>query len=134
MKLYVGVKAVIVEAGKVLLIQEGKYDEGTNEGSWDVPGGRINPEEPLLFGLQREVREECGLEVEIGELLAVNETFPVINSETCHIVRLHYVCTPLSHEVRLGAEHTAYEWVGLDALEGREYVSDLYDFLKKIPV
>lgn len=38
-KLAVGVKAFILnEEGKVLILREAKYDEGTNDGKWDVKG------------------------------------------------------------------------------------------------
>ncbi len=78
MKLFVGMKAIIVHEGKVLILREAEYDEGTNTGKWDVPGGRINPEEPFLEGLKREVREESGLEIEPLELCGIFETFPTI--------------------------------------------------------
>jgi 8-oxo-dGTP diphosphatase len=132
MKLFVGAKAVIVEGGKILVLREAKYDEGTNEGKWDVPGGRINPEEPILDGLRREVMEESGLEVEVGEVLVVHETFPSIKGEDCHIVRIYYQAKPLSGKVILSPDHDKYEWVSKADLETKHFVSGMKEVFERV--
>jgi 8-oxo-dGTP diphosphatase len=126
MKLFVGVKAIIVHEEKFLLIREAKYDEGTCEGKWDAPGGRINPEESLFQGLEREVMEESGLTVVPGKLLGVFETFHTIKGEECHIVRIYYECISTTNVVRLSSDHDQYDWVDIGAsLEGKELVTDI---------
>lgn len=127
MKLYVGVKALIVKEGKVLLLREAKYDEGTNEGKWDVPGGRIDPHETLAAALAREVFEESGLTIEAKEVLSVSETFPVIKGVESHIVRIHYRAEYRSGEVVLSQDHDTYEWVDEDGLVGKECMSGVYE-------
>lgn len=123
MKLYVGVKALIVKEGKILLLREAAYDEGTNEGKWDVPGGRIEPQETLAAALAREVSEECGLTIEAKEVLSVNETFPTIKGEESHIVRIHYLAEYKGGEVVLSTDHDQYEWVDEQGLVGKECLS-----------
>jgi len=60
--------------GKVLIIRESPaYKDGTNIGKYDMPGGKIEPGENFILGLQREVREECGLEVTMGKPIHVAE-------------------------------------------------------------
>jgi 8-oxo-dGTP diphosphatase len=130
MKLFVGAKALIVHEGKVLVLREAKYDEGTNEGLWDVPGGRIHPEESLHEGLRREVMEESGLAIEPGQVLNVFETFPTIKGEACHIVRIYYLCTPKTTKVTISTDHDQYEWVDPnDPLDKMEFVSDIRELL-----
>lgn len=129
MKLYVGVKALVEKEGKILLLREAKYDEGTNEGKWDVPGGRILPEESLLDGLAREVAEESGLTVTPGPVLSVTETFPVIKDEPSHIVRIHYLATWESGEVVLSGDHDSYEWVSESTFVGRECMSGVAELV-----
>jgi 8-oxo-dGTP diphosphatase len=107
-------KAVIAKDGKVLLLREAStYEEGTNIGRYHLPGGRINAGEPFLDGLKREVMEETGLEVEIGEPLFVGEWFPVIKDVQNQIVAIFFVCKPLPGDVKLSEEHDDYRWVTL---------------------
>ncbi|MBC7104774.1 MAG: NUDIX domain-containing protein, partial [Firmicutes bacterium] len=61
----VGVGAVVIEGGRVLLIERGAEPA---KGLWSVPGGLVDPGESLKDAVAREVREECGLEVEVGPL------------------------------------------------------------------
>lgn len=132
MKLFIGVKALIKHQGKVLILREAAYNEGTNEGKWDIPGGRINPDEPILDGLAREVFEESGLQIEVGEVVGVFETFPVIKGEACHIVRIFYTATTTSTEAILSPDHDAYEWVNIANLEGKQLVSSLEELIHKV--
>ncbi len=131
MKLLVGVKALIVNQNKVLLLREASYDEGINEGKWDVPGGRINPEESIIEGLRREVREESGLEIDLGEVLGVFDTFSMIKGEECHIVRIFYKAEAKSTEIVLSDDHDAYAWVTLEDLKDKELVSSLPELIQK---
>ena len=45
-----------------------------HEGHWSLPGGKVEPDETLIEATIREVKEETGYLVEVGKLLAVNET------------------------------------------------------------
>lgn len=133
MKLFIGAKAIIVNEGRILVLREADYDEGTNEGRWDVPGGRINPEEPIIEGLKREVMEESGLQIEAGEVLGVYETFPTIKGEACHIVRVYYQAKLISpSEVTLSGDHDLYEWIDPNEATDKVFVSDILEVLKKI--
>lgn len=134
MKLYVGAKALIVNNGKVLLLREAGYDEGTNSGKWDVPGGRIHDDEPLFDGLNREVFEESGLKkVRFGDVLGVYETFPIIKGEECHIIRVFYAAyLNQAPEVILSSDHDAYEWVTLADIANKDLVSNLEQLIHKV--
>jgi len=63
----IGVFAAIFDEGGRILCVRANYGAM----SWTTPGGRVEPRESPLDALKREVREETGLEVELGELLGV---------------------------------------------------------------
>lgn len=63
------VAAVIVEHGRVLVTQR---MEGSHlAGFWEFPGGKVKPDEDPRDALGRELREELGLEAEVGAVLDV---------------------------------------------------------------
>lgn len=133
MKLFVGAKGIVICDGKVLLLRESSaYKEGTEEGKWDVPGGRIEPNEAVRDGLMREVKEESGLVVKPGKLLNVNDGFPVINGEKCHVVRIYFLCDASESEVVLSQDHDKYDWVNPKDFGDRMLVGDLEEIFRTL--
>lgn len=131
MKLFVGAKGLIHYRGKVLLVCESSgYQDGTQEGKWDVPGGRIKSDEPLLEGLVREIKEESGLEVTPGKVLGAYDGFPEIRNEVCHIIRVYFLCEATSDEVVLSSDHDKYDWVVPEAIGDKALVDDIGEVLE----
>jgi 8-oxo-dGTP pyrophosphatase MutT (NUDIX family) len=98
-----------------------------------VPGGRINPEEPILEGLQREIIEETGLVVKVGDVMGVYESFSNIKGEDCHIVRVYYVAyLETIEEVNLSTDHDFCEWVSLEDLADKQLMSNLEELVHKV--
>jgi 8-oxo-dGTP diphosphatase len=61
--------AVLIERGRVLLTQRKK---GTHlAGAWEFPGGKVEPGEDPRDALVRELREEVGIEVDVGDPVEV---------------------------------------------------------------
>lgn len=113
--LRVAARAVIVKDGKVLILRGAStYTEGTNIGKWGIPGGRIEASESFFDGLRREVHEETGLDIEIGDPVHIGEWWPTIHDVKNHIVALFVLCKPLDENITLSEEHDAFSWVGLD--------------------
>lgn len=112
----VGVGGVVVrDDGCVLLVQRGR-DPG--KGCWGLPGGLVELGETLAEALQRELNEECGIEIEPGEVLGVIE--PRVLDEQGR-VRFHYVVVDLlaryrGGELRAASDAAAARWVPPDEL------------------
>jgi mutator protein MutT len=95
----VGVGAIIVnERGELFLARRGP--QARNErGLWEFPGGSVEFGERLADALRREIREEYGLEIEVGELLDVVDH--ILPDEGQHWVSPTYLCRPHAGEPRI---------------------------------
>jgi len=105
----VGVGAVVVEAGRVLLVRRGKEPL---KGHWSLPGGLLEVGESLTEGVIREVREETGLTVEPVELV---ELLDRIHREgervRYHYVIADYLCRVTGGELAAASDADAVRWV-----------------------
>jgi 8-oxo-dGTP diphosphatase len=73
-------------------------DRGFHTGSWTLPGGGVDHGEAPRTALVREVREECGVECRVGELLTVHDdhfsgTAPGGRFEDFHAVSMVFEAT-----------------------------------------
>jgi ADP-ribose pyrophosphatase YjhB (NUDIX family) len=105
----VGVGAVVVEAGRVLLIRRGREPL---KGHWSLPGGLLELGESLTEGVIREVREETGLTVEPVELV---ELLDRIHREgervRYHYVIADYLCRVTGGQLQAASDADAAKWV-----------------------
>jgi 8-oxo-dGTP diphosphatase len=81
----VGVGAVIIEDGRVLLVKRGHPPLA---GEWSIPGGVLELGETLREAALREAREETCLAVETADLLGVYDR--VLRDDDGHTI-YHYV-------------------------------------------
>ena len=84
----VGVGGVVVEDGRALLIRRGSEPL---RGEWSIPGGTLELGETLEQGVARELLEETGLRVRVGELIEVFDRIYFGNGESKERPRFHYV-------------------------------------------
>jgi mutator protein MutT len=67
----VGVGALIVDGqGRFLVGLRGPLSKN-ERGTWEIPGGAVQFGETFPAALQREIKEEIGVEIEVGEMLHV---------------------------------------------------------------
>lgn len=86
----VGVGAVIVNArGEVFMARRGPRAKN-ERGLWEFPGGSVEFGETLADALRREMREEYGVEIEVGALLDVADH--ILPEEGQHWVSPTYIC------------------------------------------
>ena len=110
MQFFIGVKALIQNEGKILLIKRSKIYEDTNiDGTWDIPGGRIKFGEEPGEALAREVEEETGLKID--RILSILDACIVFKDSEKQIVRITYLCSVKNTAITLSDEHTEYKWV-----------------------
>jgi mutator protein MutT len=100
---------LVFRAGKLLITQ--RHPGAHLGGLWEFPGGKREPHETFEACLARELREELGIEVAVGQLVeGLTHDYP----EKTVCLRF-YRCRWLEHEPRrLGC--AAFKWVGPEAL------------------
>lgn len=106
---FVGVGAIIIEDDRVALVRRG---HPPLKGKWSIPGGVLEVGETLRAAAEREVREETGLEVEIGELLGVFDR--VVPDEEgqirYHYVLIDFLCRRVSGKLCAGDDAEDADW------------------------
>jgi 8-oxo-dGTP diphosphatase len=105
----VGVGAVIVDQGRVLLVKRGSPPL---LGEWSLPGGVVELGETLRAAAEREAREETGLIVKAGEVLEVLDR--IIPGKDAapqyHYVLIDFLCTMHGGELRAGGDAADVSW------------------------
>ncbi len=105
----VGVGAVIVDEGRVLLVRRGTEPF---KGHWSLPGGLLELGESIAEGVIREVREETGLVVKPLELI---EFLDRIHRESgrvrYHYVIADYLCRIAGGSLQAASDAAAVRWV-----------------------
>ena len=106
----VGVGAVVVDDSRVLLVRRAHEPL---KGEWSIPGGAVEVGETLETAVVREVREETGLEVEVGALIDVLDRIrPAPDGRTLyHYVLIDFVCRPAAGTLCCGSDASEAAWV-----------------------
>ena len=90
----VGVGAIIADGeGRLFLARRGPTAKN-ERGLWEFPGGAVERGERLTDALRREIREEYGVEIDVGELLDVVDH--ILPAEGQHWVSPTFVCRIVS--------------------------------------
>jgi 8-oxo-dGTP diphosphatase len=113
----IGVGAVAIEGGKVLLVRRGHEPL---KGEWSLPGGALELGETLQQGVVREVLEETGLIVEPLGMVEVLDR--ISQDEPSGRIRYHYVlvdflCRVTGGTLSGGSDADEARWVTLEELQ-----------------
>ena len=99
---FVAMKAFIVdeENNTIFMMKKGNKDI-LNPGKWEVPGGKMEFGEITTEAFVREVKEESGLDIEVGSQIIKpwQWTFTKPNGENVQIIAVGKVCRALNRNV-----------------------------------
>jgi 8-oxo-dGTP diphosphatase len=127
----VGVGVVVFnKQGQVLLVKRGRPPRASQ---WSLPGGLIDLGESLADAAHREVREECAIEVELGDLVAVFEPIErdAENRVEYHYVVIDYWATYVSGKTIAQDDAADVAWVDVTALAPLNLRRDTADVILK---
>jgi len=108
------VAAVIHKDGKILATQRGY---GDYKDSWEFPGGKIEPGETPQQALKREIEEELGVEINVGELIdTVEYDYPKFH------LTMHCFWAEIADGTIELREHEAAKWLSVENLESVDWL------------
>lgn len=106
--------ALLFRDGKLLITQ--RCADAHLGGLWEFPGGKREPNETFEDCLARELREELGIEVKVGELVeSITYAYP---EKTVHLK--FFRCQWMKHEPQaLGCD--AFKWITREQLVQHQF-------------
>lgn len=113
----VGVGAIVVKEGKVLLV---KRAAAPSRGLWAIPGGSLELGETIQSGAEREILEETGIRIRAGVPVY---TFDFLEYDTHNRLQYHFVIVDVeaeyvSGEIQAADDALDARWVSPEDLEG----------------
>jgi len=128
----VGVGAVIMHEGKLLLVKRGVEPA---KGKWSIPGGVVELGEMVRDAVIREVREECGLDIEIVVDTPMDVLDSLVTDEDgrlkYHYVLLQFLARPRGGNLKPSSDVLEARWVPLEEVETYDLTKSLRLFLKR---
>jgi ADP-ribose pyrophosphatase YjhB (NUDIX family) len=132
----VGVGAVVLDAGHVLLVRRGAPP---SQGKWSIPGGLVQLGEPIEAAVRREIMEECGLELHLLGVCGVIDRVrrdPDGTRDGAGPVRYHYVivdfaAVPAGGRLEAGGDAAEATWVPIADLQRYDTTEGLADMVRR---
>jgi 8-oxo-dGTP diphosphatase len=111
----VGVGAVIIDNGRVLLVRRTRPPL---QGEWSLPGGAVELGETLRAAAEREALEETGLIVKATDVIEVLDRITAGEGQSIeyHYVLIDFLCHRTGGTLAAGSDAGEVSWVSLDQL------------------
>jgi len=128
----VGVGAVVLHEGRLLLIKRGAEP---GRGKWSIPGGVVELGENAQDAVVREVKEECGLDIQLVADKPMDVVDRIVRDEEGR-VQYHYVLLQFLARLKGGVLKPASDvlearWVPLDGVETYDLTESFRLFFRK---
>jgi 8-oxo-dGTP diphosphatase len=117
MEIIEGVSGALIKGGKVLVIRRSMADDDL-PGYYELPGGKIEPEETKEQAVVRELQEELSLRVEVIKPYYEFSYQPGPNTKCTDYEYLAVLADGESIDnLRLSSEHDDHRWVNMEELD-----------------
>jgi ADP-ribose pyrophosphatase len=121
-----GVGVAVLDDRRILLVRRGREP---GRGKWAVPGGRPRLGEPIRRAAAREVREETGLEVEVGDVVWAGDSIGPGEPPAWHFTIVDFLGTVVGGQLEAGDDADQVVWADLDEARTFDLVPTMYELL-----
>lgn len=118
--LWDGVKGIVRKNDLILVLVK-------QNGTLDLPGGRVEDGETVKSALQREINEETGLKVKIYDPV---EKWSFYKTPNQLIRGITFECAYLDGKVKLCGEHRGYFWAAMNSIKSLNFNRNFLKNLK----
>lgn len=112
---------------QVLMI---KRDQPPAKGMWSIPGGKLEAGESMTVACKREVKEETGLDIEVGQIVAVVERriedFHYVIIDFMGRLHDHDMATPIAQ-----SDVAEAKWISIDKIADYPLVDGLAEIIMR---
>ncbi len=123
------VGAVMIDDARILVVQRGR---GAYAGAWAIPGGRQRQGETMQEAVRREVREETGLIVEVGDPLWIGDILDPAEPPAYHYTVVDFAAFVIGGELEAGDDAADARWVGLDEVRNLPLTPTMFELLTEL--
>lgn len=122
---------VVLYDGRILIIQRAK-DDDVFPNLWEIPSGKKEPLEKIEDTVNREVKEEVGIDVKVVGFVSVFNFQVEKENEIRDATQINFLVSPLGKpEVKLSAEHQDFAWVKEDEVDKYNLSKETKEVVKK---
>ncbi|MDO8683809.1 MAG: NUDIX hydrolase [Armatimonadota bacterium] len=124
------VAAIILRGDEILLIKRGAEP---GFGKWSIPGGSVEIGETMESALKREVKEETGLDVEVGRLAGISDL--IIRKDELiewHYILINFFASVVSGQMGAASDVSECRWVKLSEIHNYDVTKTVIERLEQL--
>jgi len=127
-------RAIIINKFGNLLVVRRAREDWNNPDKWEFPGGKVDNDEIILNTLEREVKEETGVQIETIYPLVYYyaDVMDRAPNRGMPKVVLFGLARALDTKVRLSKEHGSYSWVRRNDVENYDLTPECQQAIRRL--
>jgi len=127
----VGVGVVVIDQGRLLLVRRGGP---VRRGHWAVPGGKVRWGERLAETAIREVKEETGLDIQLGSVIWVGDGLGDGDPPDHHFALIDFAGSVVGGTLEAADDADEAAFVPLDEVRALQLTPSMFELLDHLGV